>query len=93
MKRIKRIIYKLNPFKRKKRGYFMSKLYRTFVTYDSFNSQSSELREDIRELRGLVNQLAAKSKLRPLNGVLMSEKDYKEAIDGISRYPDLICRG
>ena len=64
----------------------MNKMYHTFVTYESFQDQHSSLRSDVRELRGLVCQLASKDKLRPLNGVLMSEKDYKEATDAIDVY-------
>ncbi len=86
MKTVKRLLYKLNPFKSRRNGRFMSKLYHTFVTYDSFNNESRELRQDIRELKGLVNQLAARDKLKHLNGVLMTEKEYKEASEAIDTY-------
>tara|TARA_R100000152_G_C6703315_1_gene132360 strand:+ start:167 stop:439 length:273 start_codon:yes stop_codon:yes gene_type:complete len=87
MKTIKRLLYKLYPFKSRRRYNSVApKMYHTFVTYDSFSDQMSSVRTDIRELRGLVNQLAAKDKLRALNGVLMTEKEYKQASDAIDRY-------
>lgn len=86
MRTIKRILWRFNPFKSRKRGWITSKMYHTFVTYDSFQDQMSSMRKDIRELKGLVNQLAAKSKLKHLNGVLMSEKEYDEADKAIGNY-------
>ena len=80
----RRLIWKLNPFKRN--GRFMSKMYHTFVTYDSFNDQHSSLRQDIRELKGLVNQLSSIHKLKALNGVLMKEKEYEEAEKAIQSH-------
>ena len=86
MNRVKRLLYRFYPFKSKKRSHITSKMYHTFVTYDSFNNESRDLRKDIRELKGLVNQLAAKNKLKHLNGVLMSEKEYEEANKAIGNY-------
>ena len=82
----RRLIWKLNPFKSRRNGRFMSKMYHTFVTYDSFNDQHSSLRQDIRELKGLVNQLSSIHKLKALNGVLMKEKEYEEAEKAIQSH-------
>ena len=45
------------------------------------------MRDEIRELKGLIRQLAARDKLKVLNGVLMNEKEYEQAEKAIQSFP------
>ena len=87
---IKRALSRLLfPFRSRRSNYkgrtIPQSFYHKFVTYESFNNESNMLREKIRELKGLVHQLAARDKLKPLNGVLMTEKEHEIATKAMER--------
>ena len=83
----KRLLWRLNPFKSKRYGNRLSpNMYNTFITYQSFNDQIGSMRDEIRELKGLVRQLAARDDLKVLNGILMTEKEHKLAEDATNSF-------
>ena len=83
----KRLLWRLNPFKSKRHGNRLSpKMYNTFMTWQAFNDQIGSMRDEIRELKGLVRQLAARDDLKVLNGILMTEKEHKLAEDATNSF-------
>ena len=80
---ISRLLY---PFKsRRYSKRIPGQFYNKFVTFDTFNREYDRLDKKVRELKGLINQLAAKDKLKPLNGVLMTEKEVEAAEKAMER--------
>ena len=80
---ISRLLY---PFKsRRLNQRIPGQFYNKFVTFEAFNRENDRLNTQVRELKGLINQLAAKDKLKPLNGVLMTEKEVEAAEKAMER--------
>ena len=79
---IKLILNWFYPFK-SKRKITRQWLYNTFVSTDLYFASNGQVREELAELKNISRQLASKHKMKVLHGVLLTNKEYKEATNAM----------